>query len=323
VPNTTSSSRFDRVFVPAIVTVYAAAIPLWSLGHVLDVPHRPSAAIAASLATACSIPLQLWLLAPAAVGRRPPHPARAVAAFAVINLAALPFVGVLWLAAGEQFGVLAVIYLPLRWSVGGIALLTAIPAGVAIAGHDQETATYFAQNMLFYPLTIGLLIWLVRAAAELQARRRELAESAVISERVRIDDELGAALGAALDRLIARSRDAARLAVDDPAAADHELRTLTADSRQALTLTRRMVSRYQAATVGSELRTAVALLTAAGVEPDVDVPPALLGAALDGRQLGGFRADLTTLLRADAVAACVITAAGAGAGLHLEIRGRP
>jgi hypothetical protein len=116
-------------------------MPLWSLGHVLDEPHRPSAAVA----------------------RRPRHPG--------------------WLIA-----VFAVVYLPLRWSVAAAAPLTSIPAAVAIAGHDQNSAGYFAQNTPLYPLTIGMLIFLVRAVAELRARRRELADTAVIGERLRIDD---------------------------------------------------------------------------------------------------------------------------------------
>lgn len=316
-----SPSRFERVFVPAVIVAYAAVgMPVWSFGRVLAAPHRPSVAVAAAFATACSIPLQLWLLVPAARARRTRHPEWLIAAFAVTNLAAFFVIGALWFAAGEQLAVLAAVYLPPRWSVPAVAALAAAPAAMAAAGHEPALGHYFAQNIPFWALTIGLLIWLVRAAAELRTRQHELADSAVIGERVRTDDELGVTLGAELEKLIAAGQRAARAAGDDPAAAERELRALTGASRRALAETRRMVSRYQAITVRSELSTAVALLAAAGIGARADVPAAVLDQELDDQRLAGFRSSLTALLRDDAASGCVITADGGDGDVRLEIR---
>jgi two-component system, NarL family, sensor histidine kinase DesK len=311
---------FERIVIPAIVVTYAVGMPVWSFGRVLAGPHRPSAAGAGAAAMACSVVLQLWLLVPVARGRRPRHAGWLIAAFAAINVAAFPLIGAAWFAAGEQIAVLAAVYLRPRWSVPAVAVLAAVPAAMAAAGHDVTLDRYFAQNTVFWALTMGVLIWLARLAARLRASRQELVGSAVIAERVRIDDELGASLGAELEQLIAAGKRAARAADDDPAAAERELRALTGAARSALAQTRRMVSRYQAITVRSELSTAVALLDAAGIRADVDVPSAVLGQPLDGERLAGFRSGLTTVLRDQAPGGCLITTDGEGGGLRLAIR---
>ena len=312
--------RFERVVLPAIVVCYAVGMPVWSFGRVLDGPHRPAAAAAAGLAMACSVVLQLWLLVPAARARRPRHAGWLIAAFVVINLAAFPLIGVPWFAAGEQLAVLAVVYLPPRWSIPVVAALTVAPAATAAAGHDVALGRYFAQNTPFWALIMGLLIWLARVAAKLRASQQELAGSAVIAERVRIDDELGVTLGAELEQLIVAGQRAARAAAGDPAAAERDLRDLTSASRAALAQTRRMVSRYQAITVRSELSTAVALLAAAGIPAGVDVPPAVLDQTLDSDRLAGFRSAFAAILRDSAASAYVITADSSDGGLRLQIR---
>lgn len=314
---------FERIVLPAIVVTYAVGMPLWSYGRVLAGPHRPSSAVASLLAMVLSVVLQLWLLVPVARGRRPRHAGWLIAAFVVINLAAFPLIGVAWFSSGEQLAVLAAVYLPARWSVLAVAALAAAPAATAAAGVDVILARYFAQNTVFWALTMGVLLGLARTAARLRAGQQELVGSAVIAERVRIDDELGASLGAELERLIAAGQRAEQAAGDDPAEAERVLRELTAASRRALAQTRRMVSRYQAITVRSELSTAVALLSAAGIAADVDVPSDLLGQALDTERLTGFRSGLTTVLHDQAPGECLIIADGWDGELRLAIHRRP
>src|SRR5579872_981955 len=308
---------FERVVLPAIVVTYAVGMPVWSFGRVVAGPHRTDAAVAGAMAMACSVVLALWLLVPAARGRRPRHAGGLIAAFAVINVAAFPVIGAAWFAAGEQLAVLAAVYLRPRWSVPAVVALAATPAAIAATGHDVTLDRYFAQNTVFWALTMGVLIWLARAAARLRASRQELVSSAVIAERVRIDDELGASLGAELERLIAAGERAARTAGDDPARAERDLRALTGASRSALAQTRRVVSRYQAITVRSELSTAMALLAAAGIPAYVDVPSAVLGQALDSERVAGFRSGLTTVLHDQGPGRCLITADGGGGDLRL------
>ncbi|MGE5136844.1 MAG: hypothetical protein ACM32E_28610 [Gemmatimonadota bacterium] len=132
--------------------------------------------------------------------------------------------------------------------------------------------------------------------------------------------ELGASIGAELERLIAAGQRAAQAARDDPAAAERELRALTGASRGALAQTRRIIGRYQAITVRSELATAAGLLAAAGIPAEVDVPAGVLGQVLDAGRLAGFRSGLTALLADQPPGGCVITTGGDGGGLRLEIR---
>ncbi|MBO0787730.1 MAG: hypothetical protein J2P33_16825 [Actinobacteria bacterium] len=325
VPGTTGTGDrqqgwFERVFVPAIVVIFGVGEPLILLGRVLANPHRPSAAVAAGLGAACSVPLGLWLLLPAARGRPARLAGWLIVAFAAINLAVNAVVGAWWLGWVETLSLLAAVYLRPRWSVPAVAALGAVPATMVATGHDAVQAQFYTQSIVGIPLFLGPLIWLTRAAARLRAGRQELADSAVIAERVRIDDELGVSIGAELERLIAAGEHAARTAADDPAAAEREVRRLTGASRAALAQTRRMVSRYRAVTVRSEITTAVALLAAAGIGGRADVPAAVLDRELDGRRLAGFRSSLTGLLRDDAVSGCVITADGSDGDVRLEIR---
>jgi two-component system sensor histidine kinase DesK len=319
-PDGGSPGWFERLLVPAAVVVFVTGEPLILLGRVLANPHRPISAVAAVLAAACSVPLSLFLLLPAAQGRRTRQAGWLIAAFVAINLPANIVIGAWWLGWLETVAFLAVVYLRPRWSVPAVLALGAIPATMAATGHDVAQAHFYAQSVVGITLLLGPLIWLARVAARLRAGRQELADSAVIAERVRIDDELRVSIGAGLERLIAAGEQAARTAIEDPAAAERELRQLTGASRRALARTRQMVSRYQAITVRSEITTAAALLAAAGVPASVDVPATVLDQELDDERLSEFRAGLTSALHDEAARACVITAAGADGDLRLEIR---
>lgn len=312
-------AAFERIAVPIIVAAYAVGIPLFSFGRVLAAPHGVGAAAAALLGTGFSVPLQLWLLVPAAHGRRPRRTPWIIAAFAVINAAVFPVIGVRWFAAGEQLAVLLAVFLPLRWSVPAVAALAAAPAATAAAGHDVALGRYFAQTTVVWPLLIGALIWLARTLATLRASREELAGAAVIDERLRIDDELRISVGAELEQLVAAGRRAAQAADDHPAAAVRELRLLTDASRGALVKTRRLVSRYQLITVRSELATAMALLAAAGIRSTTDVGPDVLDEPLDDAQTAGFRSALTAVLREGRAPACIISAGGRDGRTELTI----
>lgn len=311
---------FERVLIPAIVTVAAVGEPVLSVGRVLDGPHRSSAVVAAVLAAACSVPLGLWLLLPAALAWRPRRADWLVAAYVAINVAAFAVTGAQWFGMGLLLGVVAMVYLPPRWSVAAVAALAAVPAAMALAGHDVVLGRFFAFDVVYFALLVGMVIWLARVAARLRDSQRELAGSAVITERVRIDEELKATLGAEIELLIAAGERAARAAAADPAAAERELRALTGLSRRALARTRRMVSRYQAITVRSELSTAMALLTASGIGVRSDVPAGVLSQTLDSGRLAGFRSGLTDVLHDDTARSCVIATDGSEGDLRLEIR---
>jgi len=314
------ASWFERVLVPATVAMAAVCEPVICVGRVLDGPHRDTAVVVAVVAAACSVPLGLWLLLPAARGRRPRHAGWLIAAFAAVNLAAFAVIGAQWFGMGLLLAVMAIVYLPFRWSVPAVAVLAAAPAAMAVAGHDVVLGRYFTQDIVYFAMLVGLMIWLARVAIRLRAGQRELADSAVIAERVRIDDELRLSLGVELERLIAAGERAALAATSDPGTAERELRALTEISRRALARTRRMVSQYQAITVRSELSTAMALLTAAGVGVRSDVPATVLGQPLDSRRLAGFRSGLTAVLHDESASGCVITADGSDGDLRLEIR---
>ena len=73
--------------------------------------------------------------------------------------------------AHHELAVLAVAYLPPRWSVPALVALAAVPAAMALAGNDEVLGHYFAFDTVYYAL-MGLVIWPARIAARLRAGQR-------------------------------------------------------------------------------------------------------------------------------------------------------
>ncbi|HEX8007666.1 MAG TPA: histidine kinase dimerization/phosphoacceptor domain-containing protein [Trebonia sp.] len=258
---------------------YAVGLPVWSFGRLPASPHRPGAVVAAVLATACSIVVQLWLLVPAARARRPRHAGWLIAAFAAINLAAFPLIGVLWFAAGEQFAVLAAVFLPLRWSVPVVAALVAVPA--ATGADYLYYVTYYTATGIILPAALYASARLVRVAGELRGARIALAEAAVSRERLRVSRDLHDLLGHSLAAISLKGDLAIRLLRRDRAAALAEIENLTEVAREALAGLRAITAGGPKVTLAGELDSARALLAAAGVAVRVRgdisaIPPAHL-----------------------------------------------
>jgi two-component system sensor histidine kinase DesK len=120
-------------------------------------------------------------------------------------------------------------------------------------------------------VALAVLVWLTRTVRELEAARRELAAKAVLIERQRIDDEVAGTLGAALQRIAVTAEQAQALAESDPGRCAGELETLTAQSREALTRTRALLSGYRNVSAEAELRAALTLLSAAGISARLSI----------------------------------------------------
>jgi signal transduction histidine kinase len=155
--------------------------------------------------------------------------------------------------------------------------------------------------------------WFAGALEQLRATREEVAAQAVLAERLRIDDEMTAAVGTELQAIAAA---AAALQGADPATAERELRGLVEGSRRTLATARRMIRAYQRVPLRDELDAAVALLEAAGVRTTLNVPRG----ELTGLELtGALRSAVDRLLHDDTVRAATITVTGDSGRLRLAI----
>jgi signal transduction histidine kinase len=316
--------RSDRFIGLATAGVGAlgALLPLFTLFHIAVYPitRTPYGYGVAVAATACFLPLHVWLLVSAARNLRPRGRGWAAAAEAVVIIGALPLVGASWLGPLFSLAVLVLITVRVPWSLVLLAVLAAGPVPVYFAGQQPERALYYTAGVLTWGPSMAVLVWLLARARELQSARLALAESAVVGERLRIDDELRRTVGADLAAMTAQGDRAAALATRDPAAAAPELAALVEGSRRTLAQARRMVRRYQRPSLHGELDSAATLLSAAGITTRVVLPPGLPVDAVPEPLHAALRSGTARLLGDRTVRHCTIAITLEAGEMRLEMR---
>ncbi|HEY2790992.1 MAG TPA: hypothetical protein VGJ28_01470, partial [Micromonosporaceae bacterium] len=277
-------------------------------------------AIWALVGTVAFLPLYCWHVLYAADGRRPPWGVATLAAMAAIIIGILPLAGPSWLPMFAALVVSCVIVLPLRLALPISAVTIALQSPLAVALHSTEPAppTYYVLTVAWRSAATFVPIWLVGAISQLNAVRARLAHDAVVRERLAIDAELRSTVGAALASIAERGEKAAALLREDPAAVPHSLRQLVDGARAAGADARALIGRYHRGSVRAELDTAAALLAAAGIRIEMDLP-----ADLPSEGDAAFRAELhsatTRLLRRDSHGPFVLTVRRDGDRLHVQV----
>ncbi len=290
------------------------AFPVFEVAAIA-VGVTPGVLLPAVLATACYLPLFLWIVVAAVRGHRPRGAWWSVAGIGVVLVAAASTIGPQSLAVFPALAVAAMLLVrPARAPAVLLAIAAATaPLAVALGGSVDD---------FWYPTEVLWLYTLVALAAavrRLEQTRRELAEQALLRERLRIDDELRATVGVALADL---ADQAERISGSPPAdRTPIALAELVAASRRSLAQARRVVRGYQRSALHVELESAVALLVAAGIPARVDDPqPELPDEAKEAvrRQL---RSATARLLRDGAAGSVVlrVVAEGAGAAPRLVV----
>jgi two-component system, NarL family, sensor histidine kinase DesK len=274
----------------------------------------------ALVATACYLPLHVRHVWYAARGSRPPGAGWTLTAMAAVIIGAVAVVGTSWLTALHALAVSILIIVRPPWSLLIVAGLVAAPAPLAIAFGDPEWAPFYAVSVVWRGAVLFVLLWLIGATRRLEAARQALAEEAVARERLRIDSELRRTLASALEEIAERGQRAGSSAGGDPAALQDQLSALVEGSRQALAEARRMVTRYQEVPLRAELDTAASLLTVAGIETRLVLPPGGLPETFEAAPRAALRAAVARLLRDDAARHCSIMVTHRDGRVWLELR---
>jgi two-component system sensor histidine kinase DesK len=300
---------------------YAAVLPLLQLYRIATAPIDQERASYAVAATVLYLPVQVWLVWSAARDVRGRGQGWALAAMAALIIGMVPVAGLDWLGAFYILAALVLITLRLPWSLLMFAALVVAPVPVAFqAGHPQW-ASYFTLGVPIAAVPLAVVVWLVRAARQLQAARSALAQQAVVRERLRIDGELRQTLGAALEAVAMQGDRAGSLVASDPAATAQELHALVDAARRTLSEARRMVTRYQQRSLRGELETAATLLAAAGIQTRMVLPPGDLPDRLDQAARARLRRDLARLLsRGSARSTATITVVHHHGRVRVELR---
>ncbi|MFD0659652.1 sensor histidine kinase [Thermocatellispora tengchongensis] len=187
------------------------------------------------------------------------------------------------------------------------------PYGTVFAGFYYGL-TVFITGFVLYAVTR-----LVVVTRELSEARAELAEAAVLRERLRISRDLHDGLGRSLTAIALKGDLAARLVETEPGRARAEVGELARVAREAAQDVRRVARGYREMSLEQEVHRAVALLEASGVECQVNLADAELPRPVEEVLAWAVREGVTNVLRHSAATTCSITTSAAAGGVRLEI----
>jgi two-component system, NarL family, sensor histidine kinase DesK len=309
-----------------IALVYSSAFAVVQLGLVLTYPGHTQLPWLAVLVTAAYLPLFLWQVHRAVIADRPP-PVWTLVVLAAIVAAALPVARGNWLPVFAVVAVSAMLVLPWPWSLLVVAALAAAqaPLAVLLDSPVPYAASYYVFALWWRASAIFVPIWLLRSLRQLSAARTALAEKAVVDERLRIDGEVRATVGSALEAIAVRADRAAEHVVssDSPEAAQ-QIRAAVDVARRASADGRRLLRSYRAPSLAAEVDAAAALLTAAGIDTSIELADADRHVLADPQLRATLRQATARALHDEAARGCVIRvtrrAEPAGLDVRIEVR---
>lgn len=189
---------------------------------------------------------------------------------------------------------------------------------VATQGHWALTLFYsvtvFSTGAMVYALVRS-----VRMAAELDKAKAELAEAAVLKERLRISRDLHDGLGRSLTAIALKGDLAARLVERDPVSAKTEVGELVQVAREAVQDVRQVARGYRQMSLPGEVDRAVALLEASGVDCQVNLATAALPRPSEEAMAWGVREAVTNVLRHSRATTCSISTSVRAGTARLEV----
>jgi two-component system sensor histidine kinase DesK len=226
--------------------------------------------IVAGLATAIYLPLHVWHLRYGLRGERPPQSGVTLAVIAVVQIAALAYIGPGWSFVLATLATSSLIVLRPRWAFAAFVLcvLLPLPAVLWKPGYTTTFDTNFEYLMVAVAFRACLqftLVWLVASAREIGASRELMATEAAEREHDRLEAAMRTVLERSLVRLAAEARRA-RAEVLEPgvAAALVALDRVLSTATEATDELRQLVAQARAArAAGSAADAAIQL---AGVE---------------------------------------------------------
>lgn len=238
---------------------------------------------------------------------------------APLTLAAEPG-GAPWAwAAGFAVGALVVLHPAGRGAV--LAAVTVLAGGavsVLLDGDLRDLAVYTSVTGVAAAGMGVLTAWLLRVLMDGETGRDARTALAVTQERLRLTRELHDVLAQNLTVIALKAEMAADLATDDPPGSVAQAREIRTLAETSLHQTRTVLRGQDPLDLDGQLRTAVQVLTSAGIATDVDVVP--VGAAEVARYLAAvIREGTTNVLRHSDATACSITVAHGPEGIMLSM----
>ncbi|GAA2160907.1 histidine kinase [Actinomadura napierensis] len=302
----------DRIAYRLSVGLLAAVLAGFSVKGLLMVPWGLEWAAAAAMLVLIGALQLLW----ASSGR----PRVWGLILAVLSFAPVPLFGKAWLGvAGFLVGTLLV-GVPGKYAVPLVAATMAgVGAGAWALGLGAAAVTNYVISTLVTGLVVYGLVRLARLVRDLRVAGEELARAATVQERLRAARDLHDLLGHSLAAILLKCELARRLADVDPARARAELDEVVAMAERAGKDLQTATGGDAELSLDGEARSARSVLTAAGVEVEMELAHGEVGDETSAVLSTVLREAVTNVLRHSAAKRCVITTARDGGTVRLVV----
>ncbi|MFF4614268.1 histidine kinase [Nonomuraea jabiensis] len=310
-------SSSARRLATGLITAVSAAYSLLALTYFL---HGPGYGAAAAVATLAVISTHYLNMRAGLRGERPPaYPLTMVLQAFVTYLPDLLPGGMSGVTAPMLAGTLLV-FLPLRWG-GALVVLMMLYEGTVLwwVGVPAIVTLFYVTTVPATGAMTYALVRFTRMAADLEEARAELADAAVLKERLRISRDLHDGLGRSLTAIALKGDLASRLMERDPAAARTEVGELVQVAREAAQDVRHVARGYRALSLVGEVDRAVALLESSGVGVQAHLADVMLPGRSEEALAWAVREAVTNVLRHSRATTCTITTSVNGGTLRLEV----
>jgi two-component system sensor histidine kinase DesK len=314
------------VLIVALAGFAAADVVYVIAGHY----RAPSAAFLLGGVTLAAA-LQLYQSRPAPEGARARRWRLALILQALVVFAS--FLPVVDAYGGTMAGFLAgslLLVVPGWWRwTGYVAVVTAwtvlfaaVPQQGLTAGERLAATSlaYVAAAVAGSGLLVYGLSWLAGLARRLADMHRDLAQMAVVQERLRVARDVHDLLGLGLSVIALKADLIGRLIGRDDARAAAEIEEVSRISAVARAELRQVTGDGQRLSLANELAAAREILRSAGVEVDGGMPAGRLPQAAEAVLAVVLREAVTNVLRHSVATACTIQVTAAGALLRLQVR---
>jgi two-component system, NarL family, sensor histidine kinase DesK len=310
--------RLARAIVLAVLTMYAtlqttdvltSPLPSHGLELGIDIP-----------AIGMLYLLTIWVTSSAAEESPLWQRLAVLAAECVITFIPVAVFARLW---GDMAGYLAGSALLLltgwlAWTLFGAVILSILVLASVLTGNAYDTS-YLTLSTLVLGLVVFGLARLSLLISYVNARRGELAQLAVISERMRFARDLHDLLGYSLSAITLKAEFTRRLIGTNPGRARDELAEVLDIARQALADVRIVASGYRNISLAKEASSVSALLAAAGIDAQVDINCGMLDESVDTVLATVLREAVTNMLRHSTARHCTIEASITDDTIHLHV----
>ena len=230
----------------------------------------------------------------------------------------------LWLFIGVS--AIAGLLFPMRAAFAAVVLFTLLPLFMTVGMHGGIAGVDWWWLIALMLLVRGLgldMIGVARlgsAIRELQAARRELARLAVIEERERLSRDLHDLLGQTLSMITLKSELARHLITEEPARCSQELSEIERVARHTLRQVREAVADYRQPQLAQELEGARHLLSAAGIEVEIETVEHVLPRAVEAILAWMVREGVTNVIRHSHARHCRLHLSHHNGSVEAEVR---